>query len=209
MKWTRSRRERKGSTDHAEDAVWIATILEAKSRGEVQEAYRRLMQKYWQVVTVLTTRKLQDVREAEDVAQEAFVRAFQALGRLKEPTAFLGWLLQIARNMATDRLRTRKNTVSLDRLGDSAAEAAATAERGASTPEYELELETREDIEEVLQAVDTLPDHYREVITLRYLRDLDGRTMAKLLGEPEGTVRNRLFRALAKLREILQPKATS
>ncbi|MCH2375010.1 MAG: sigma-70 family RNA polymerase sigma factor, partial [Planctomycetes bacterium] len=68
---------------------------------------------------------------------------------------------------------------------------------------------TREDIEEVLQAVDTLPDHYREVITLRYLRDLDGRTMAKLLGEPEGTVRNRLFRALAKLREILQPKATS
>ena len=189
--------------------MWIATILEAKSRGEVQEAYRRLMQKYWQVVTVLTTRKLQDVREAEDVAQEAFVRAFQALGRLKEPTAFLGWLLQIARNMATDRLRTRKNTVSLDRLGDSAAEAAATAERGASTPEYELELETREDIEEVLQVVDTLPDHYREVITLRYLRDLDGRTMAKLLGEPEGTVRNRLFRALAKLREILQPKATS
>ena len=197
---------------HAEDALWINTIRDVRTRREVEEAYRKLMEKYWQVVTVLAAGKLGDVREAEDVAQEAFVRAFRSLNRLKEPTAFLGWLLCIARNLATDHLRSRKNTLSLDVLGESAEQFLAPSSKETlreSQTDVHDNVERDEEIEEILDAVRSLPDRYREVITLKYLRNMDGRTMAEHLGEPEGTIRNRLFRALTKLREITQPKAKS
>ena len=76
-------------------------------------------------------------------------------------------------------------------------------------PNYQEKVEKNEEIERVLSVLNTLPERYRQVITLKYLLDMDGRTMALHLGEPEGTVRNRLFRALEKLRESLQRKAQS
>ena len=106
----------------AEDARWIAAILSGQDAAEREECYRKLMRKYWKVVAVLAAGKVGDPREAEEVTQEAFVRAFRSLGKLSEPVAFLGWLLRIARNLATDRLRGRRSMVSLDALGDAAVE---------------------------------------------------------------------------------------
>lgn len=156
------------------------------------------MQKYWQVITLGAAQRVGDLREAEDVAQDAFVRAFRSLDRLKEPTAFLGWLLRIANNTATDHLRSRRSTVSLDALGDSVGRA------GVTGPDFQEDVERSEEIGQVLSVLKTLPDRYRDVITLKYCLGMDGHTMAQHLGEPEGTVRNRLFRALEKLRESLQ-----
>ena len=205
MKWTRRRRS-KGQ--HEEDAQWIEAIRAAKDTQTVEEAYRRLMRKYWQVVTLGAAQRVGDLREAEDVAQDAFVRAFRSLHRLKEPTAFLGWLLRIANNAATDYLRSRKSPVSLDALGDSAQLAQLGKSRIAES-NYLENVEKNEEIEEVQRVLRTLPERYREVITLKYVLGMDGRSMALHLGEPEGTVRNRLFRALAKLRENLHLKAQS
>lgn len=198
------KRARQDSTSHAEDALWIATIRAGKDRRQVQEAYRNLMRKYWEVVMVLSASKLGDVQEAADVAQEAFLRSFQSLDKLNQPTAFLGWLLRISRNLTTDHLRARKSTVSLDALGDSAESVVPNM-----TPRFQADLERKEELENVLSAVNGLPDRYREVITLKYLKDMDGRAMSEHLGEPEGTVRNRLFRALGKLRECLEPQPRS
>ena len=204
MKWIQ-KRPRKDSSSHAEDALWIATIRAGKDRSQVQQAYQGLMRKYWEVVMVLSVGKLGDAQEAADVSQEAFLRSFQSLEQLNHPTAFLGWLLRIARNLTTDHLRARKSTVSLDALGD----AVEGVTLSATVPHFQADLEKKEEIESVLIAVNCLPDRYREVITLKYLKDMDGRTMAEHLGEPEGTVRNRLFRALTKHRETLEPQPRS
>ena len=166
------------------------------------------MRKYWQVVTLGVAQRVGNLRDAEDVAQDSFVRAFRSLDRLKEPTAFLGWLLKIANNTATDYLRSRKSTVSLDALGDSVA-GAPVGRPAVTQPVHQEDMERSEEIEQILEALSTLPDRYREVITLKYLLGMDGQTMARHLGEPEGTVRNRAFRALEKLRECLQARTRS
>jgi RNA polymerase sigma-70 factor (ECF subfamily) len=186
-----------------EDTRWIATILSGGDAGEREECYRRLMRKYWKVVAVLAASKLADPRDAEDVTQEAFIRAFRSLGRLSEPVAFLGWLLRIAKNLVTDRLRGRRAMASLDALGEGAEELSAYREH-AGDPSRSLEAD--EEAAQAMKALQDLPDKYREVVALRYLEGLDGKTMARILGEPEGTVRNRLFRAIEKLRRNLQPR---
>jgi RNA polymerase sigma-70 factor (ECF subfamily) len=189
----------------AEDARWIAAILSGQDAAEREECYRKLMRKYWKVVAVLAAGKVGDPREAEEVTQEAFVRAFRSLGKLSEPVAFLGWLLRIARNLATDRLRGRRSMVSLDALGDAAEDLAASSMR-SSAGDPSRSLESDEEAAHVMKALEELPEKYREVVALRYLEGLDGKAMARLLGEPEGTVRNRLFRALEKMRRSLQQK---
>jgi RNA polymerase sigma-70 factor (ECF subfamily) len=185
-----------------EDVGCIATILAAKSREEADRAYRSLMTRHWRLVVVLAAARVRDRREAEDIAQETFVRAFRSLKRLKRPKAFPAWLLRIARNVATDHLRARKPTVPLESVADSdlLATTSATHREAAFVERVAM----RDEAERALRAVRELPEKYREVVALRYLSGFDGRTIAKLLDEPEGTVRNRLFRALKKLRNTLQ-----
>jgi RNA polymerase sigma-70 factor (ECF subfamily) len=185
-----------------EDAQWIATILQGRSALEREECYANLFRKYWKLVMVLVGAKVGDRREAEDITQEAFVRAFRSLDKLSHPVAFLGWLLQITRNLVTDHIRSRKAHVSLDLLGMAADP--RVAERPGLAPDFQESLEVAEEIQEALGAMEELPERYREVVALRYLQGLSGKEMSELLGEPEGTVRNRLFRALEKLRENLQ-----
>ena len=196
-----------------EDARWIAAIRSG-SKAVREDGFRSLMLKYWQLVVVLSANRVKDQRDAEDITQEAFFRAFRSLETLTEPVAFLGWLLRIAQNVATDHLRARKSVVSLDALGDTAPSKRASNRRTAlprfpwrhQTSSFSQEIEAREDAEEALKALDQLPEKYKEVVALRYLRGFDGKTMAKILGEPEGTIRNRLFRALEKLRALLETK---
>lgn len=206
-----------------EDAEWIAAILGPSPREEKEACYAKLLSKYWETINVLVFGKIGDRREAEDLSQEAFVRAFRSLPRLRRPAAFLGWLVRIARNLVADHLRSRRREASLDALPADSLTADGLPQHGAVPAErrwaeiargrrseparVEDELERSEDLAQVLAALRELPEPYREVVTLKYLEGLDGKTMALLLGEPEGTVRNRLFRALEKLRERLAGKA--
>lgn len=176
-----------------DDAAWVEAIQHG-SREEGDEAFRHLMSKYWKVIAVLAWQRVGDRADAEDIAQETFRKAFCSIRTLQEPVAFLGWILKIARNVALDCLRGRRRIQSLDSLRE--------AEERTEDPS---ELEQRDEHDRVLGALQEIPEPYREVITLRYIHGLDGKTMASLLGEPEGTVRNRLFRALEKLRERLEP----
>lgn len=193
-----------------EDAMWIATILEQKSAQAVEEAYTKLLRKYWKVVMVLAIQRVSDHREAEDIAQEAFVRAFRSLRNLEKPVAFLGWLLQIARNLITDHIRSRKPHVSLDAVGPDALESGPRLQRSPEhrppQPDFQKRLEESDELEQVLEALSELPERYREVVTLKYLQGLDGKSMAEVLGEPEGTVRNRCFRAMEKIRKKLEKR---
>jgi len=179
-----------------EDSALVARIV--ANPGD-PEACRRLLEKYWRLVIAWVHPRLQNSSEAEDVAQETFIRAFQAMGLLKDPRRFLGWLLKIARNRATDHARRRHGVQSLDRL----AEEGGFRDPPARPDDPGERIDRGEEYGKVLEAVDRLADRYRLVIMLRYFEGLSGSEIARILGEPEGTIRNRLFRAHEKIRSLL------
>jgi RNA polymerase sigma-70 factor (ECF subfamily) len=138
---------------------------------------------------------VRDPDEAEDAAQEALISAYKAIGRFREGSAFRPWLLKIVVNHSLNTLKRRKRR-------------AATAQRAAveSGPplfEIEEELIDRERAHLVWRAVESLKEHERIVVYLRYFLALPERELAEYLNCPAGTVKSRLHRALARLREIV------
>jgi RNA polymerase sigma-70 factor (ECF subfamily) len=182
-----------------EDAALVAEIL-ARSSGD--EPCRRLVAKYWRLLIAWIRHRVKDASEAEDVAQETFIRAFRALDRLADPDRFLPWLLRIAANRATDLARKRRNDQSLDRLLED-GELPPHLSSPQEDPGRQIDIE--EECRLVWRAVERLPEKYRLVMMLRYLEGLSGIEIAAALGEPEGTIRNRLFRAHEKIRRLLGP----
>ncbi len=132
--------------------------------------------------------------DAEDVVQEAWVKAYRALGRFRPGEPFRPWLLRIVANEAHNHHRTavrrgaRERRVLPVELIDPAIEAAERETRG-----------------QLLLAVGRLPDKLRTVVTCRYLLELDEAESARVLGIPKGTVKSRLSRGLTRLRHDLAP----
>jgi RNA polymerase sigma-70 factor (ECF subfamily) len=189
------------------DAELIAQVLAAASPQAAGDAYRILLERHWKVVVILLRSRVGSARDAEDLAQESFLRAWRSLHKLENAELFLGWLLRIAQNLATDHLRRRRTLASIESLRESGYECSvAMASEGLSPQER---LESEEQMQLVLDALGKLPERYRTVVTLRFLKNLSGQEMARVLGEPEGTLRNRLFRALGKLRKIIDQQKVS
>jgi RNA polymerase sigma-70 factor (ECF subfamily) len=189
------------------DSELIAHILATKGTQDAEDAYRILLERYWKVVLALLRSRVRSERDAEDLAQETFIRAFRSLPKLNRRGHFLAWLARIAQNLATDHLRRRRTPASLDRIEDESLE--RSRKTWQASQEVQDRLERQEEMELVLNALGELPARHRVVVTLRYLKGLSNREIAALLGEPEGTVRNRLFRALAKLRTVLEGQEPS
>ncbi len=186
-----------------EDALLIAKIL---SEEDLQKSYSVLVEKYWKVVIGWVLPRTQNIQEAEEVAQESFVKAFRALKKLESPKSFLAWLLRIATNQSKDLQRKKKPTVSLNEITDQGITLSLSSDE--TTPSHKT-LETQEDIERVFKVISQIPSKYRMVLTLKYQLDLSAKQIAQKLGEPEGTIRNRIFRALNKVREKLNSNSNS
>ncbi len=136
---------------------------------------------------------------AEDITQEAFVKAFQNLPRLREPEKFGAWLAVITSNLARNYLRRERRLTFtgepalLDRTKETGAdETAETALRHAAA-------------ERVRRALQALPPEQYEVVVLQYYDDLKINEIASLLRISSGTVKSRLFRARQKLARVLEP----
>jgi RNA polymerase sigma-70 factor (ECF subfamily) len=136
--------------------------------------------------------------DAEEAAQDGFVKAYRALGRFRRGAAFRPWLLRIVANEAHNRRRSaaRRERLSL--------RAAAEARPGDAVPSPEAALLAREDQEHLLVAIERLSDDHRDAITCRYLLDLSEEETAAALRVRRGTVKSRLARALERLREELE-----
>jgi len=147
----------------------------------------------WQTPLVnLAYRFCHDRGRAEEMAQEAFLRAYRALGQWRKDAAFSTWLFALATNLYRSELRRIPvRTVSLDEVAEPAD---ARASDGG--------LEERDRDLAVRGAVLALPAKYREALTLFYFHDMDVTAAARSLGLPEGTFKARLFRG----REILRGK---
>lgn len=135
-----------------------------------------------------------DATEAEDAAQEAFLKAYRALGQFRSGAPFKPWLLKIVSNEARNRRREAGRRAGL----------ALRVARGASPetpPSPESSVVAAERRDELLLAVDGLTEENRMVVSCRYFLDLSEEETAAVLGCPRGTVKSRLSRALGKLRE--------
>ena len=171
--------------------------LPAAARGD-RQAYSRIVAACQNPVTAIALAIVRDVPASEDIAQEAFLAAWQHLRRLQNPASFLPWLRQITRNLARDHLRAQRNR-PLDGLG--AELAIASAADPAPTPVEQLAADEREAA--AAELISALPADSREVLLLYYREDQSSKQVAALLGLSDAAVRKRLSRARMALREDL------
>lgn len=174
-------------------------LVEACLGGEVA-AFDILVDRWQRKIRGAVYRVVRSEEEAQDICQEAFLKAFRGLNSFKQEARFSSWLYQIALNLSRDRLRRRKtrNWVSLDDF----EEAAPTGVRRAPA-EAERWVEVLEVQERVAKAVATLPEEQREAVILKEYQGLTFPEIAEIQGVPVSTVKTRLYRGLSVLRERL------
>lgn len=178
--------------------------LIARCRAGDPAAFEPLVERYRSRVWRLAYQILSDREEAWDVAQEAFVRAYQSLRDFRGHAAFYTWLFRIVVNLATDRLRQRAARARA--LGGEPVpqeEWARTAADPGARPD--LEASRGEERERIARALDSLPPHHRTIIILSDIEGLPYREIAQVLGCPIGTVMSRLHNARKRLRALLVP----
>jgi len=134
-------------------------------------------------------------QDAEDVAQEAFARAYRNFATLRDRDRFRAWLVRMTWRLAIDHVRARKRRQTRD---DAAM--AVTPQAG----DFEVDTAARERTTRLWQAIDDLPDRLRVVVVLASIEGHGLNEVAGLLGVAEGTVKSRMFEARQKLREALQ-----
>ena len=185
--------------------------LVAGARQGDPQAFERLVGHFQDRIYNYVARMVHDPTEAEDVAQDTFVRAYQALPHFRGASSFQTWLYRIASNLAIDAARSRKrrrwNAVSLDDPLDSNED----SELGRDLPDDlsrgpEAELESAETRQLVLEAIGQLSSKLRPVIVLYDLQGLSYQEIAEILGCPLGTVKSRLFNARRQLRDKLKDR---
>lgn len=171
--------------------------LAREAAGGDRDAFGRLVDLHKRSVFGLCVRLLADREEARDAAQEAFVRAFAAIGSFDVARPFVPWLLRIARNHCYDLTRRR---LPIDR-GVESHEAPEPADDRAVQGDVALaEAETQDALD---RAVLALPENYRTVITLFHVEHLTYKEIAQVQGVPIGTVMTWLHRARAQLKKAL------
>ena len=169
-------------------------LIQRAKRGDTH-AYEELVHAYQGIAFRTAYVIARNAADAEEAAQDGFVKAWRALGRFREGAPFRPWLLQIVANEARNRVR------SAGRRANLALRAATEESSGGAAPSPEAAFLSAEQRESLLAAVNELPDDQRTVISLRYFVGLSEHETAEALGVPAGTVKSRTARALERLRE--------
>ncbi len=180
--------------DHTE-AKADDTLLIQKAVGHDPNAFGRLYDMYVDRVYRHVYYRVGNVDDAEDLTQQVFLKAWQAIGRYKKTASpFLAWLMTISHNLVVDFYRTRKDKTYL--------EAEITADDSALRPERVTE--ARFEQQRLRRAILQLHGDQQQVILLRFVEGYRNSEIASLLGKSEGAIRVILHRALARLRQILE-----
>ena len=181
------------------DAELVASAL----RGS-EEAFRDLVLRFERPVYALILRMVHDAEQAEDLAQEVFVKAYRHLGSYDPRRKFASWLFKVAHNSTIDHLRRAQlNTVPLAaEQEDGGGLLAVLADTSAESPAAAAE---RRDMARALErAIARLRPEYREAVVLRYVEGLAYQEICEVLGLPVGTVKTNLHRARKELAEAMR-----
>lgn len=185
-------------TGHLEDRALVAAIL----RGE-SDLFAQLVRRYEKRIVNYVYRITHRYEDAQDLAQEVFVKVYLALDRYDPKYQFSTWIFRIAQNSAIDTLRKKSvSEVSLTRNEDD--------EQGGKEREFAdvgvspyRDLKNKQLSSAIDHAVDQLPVEYRELIQLRHFAELSYDEIAGMKQLPLGTVKNKLFRARNLLKDAL------
>jgi RNA polymerase sigma-70 factor (ECF subfamily) len=162
-----------------------AELVELVKSGQIGD-YAELVVRYERLVRATAIHKVRDRHTADDVTQEAFVAAFETLGKLRDGAKFGAWLMGIAKLRAAKAARTRCRSPAL--VGDVSA-----------VPMKSGRLSDRSEL--LLELVERLPEHERLVVGLKNLQGHSIQEIAEITGRPPGTVTKQLSRAYARLRD--------
>ena len=173
-------------------------LVERARRGDL-DAYEQLVHQH-QTIAFRTACLVADPADAEEAVQDAFLKAYRALGRFRRGAPFRPWLLQIVTNEARNRRRAHGRRAAL------ALRAAEERPEGGAAPSPEGALLLAERRQTLLEALDQLRDEERMVLACRFFLDLDERETAAVLGCAQGTVKSRQSRALARLQSIVEDR---
>jgi RNA polymerase sigma-70 factor (ECF subfamily) len=185
------------------EAAWARDA----TRGDKQ-AFGRLVDLHKRTVFGLCVRLLREPEEARDAAQEAFARAYGALGTYDAAQPFAPWLLRIARNHCLDVLRRRLPDAQRVELDAAPEEGSAPELADPAAARGDDALERRELAGALDRAVAALPPNYREVVHLFHVEHLSYKEIAATLDVPIGTVMTWLHRARARLKDALTAGGT-
>lgn len=172
--------------------------LIARSRAGDVRAFDELVRMHQRLALRVAFLVVRERSEAEDVTQEAFIKAFRAIGGFREASPFRPWLLRIVRNEALNRVRgsDRRERFNHRLLNDPGSGGAAPSPESLVIDDLERM--------RIVSAMEGLPGRYRTVIFHRYLLDMSEREVATVLGLSRGTVKSRTARGLALLRTRLE-----
>jgi len=170
-------------------------LVERAGRGDAS-AYDELVRRHAQIAFRTAYLVTGSAADAEEAAQDGFVKAHRALSRFRPGAAFRPWLLQIVANEAKNRRRSAGRRAAL------ALRVAHESPSGGAAPSPERALLAAEDRDALVEALDSLEERDRLVIAYRYLLELSEAETAGALGCRPGTVKSRLSRALDRLRAV-------
>ncbi len=190
---------------HGGDRALDQLLVERVQAGD-KRAFELLVMKYQRKVHRLLSRFIRDAAEVEDVAQDAFIKAYRALPQFRGESAFYTWLYRIAVNTAKNFLVSQGRRAPTST--DANAEEAETFDdadqlREISTPESVLH--GKQVAETVNRAMDELPEELKTAITLREIEGMSYEEIAAVMNCPIGTVRSRIFRAREAIAGRLRP----
>jgi RNA polymerase sigma-70 factor, ECF subfamily len=180
--------------------------LVARAQQQDKHAFGLLVLKYQRKLSRLVSRFIRDAGEVEDVAQEAFIKAYRALPSFRGDSAFYTWLYRIGINTAKNHL------VAMGRRAPTTTEFDSEEAEGFDDGEQLRDINTPENVmmskqiaETVNRAMERLPEELRRAITLREIEGLSYEEIAIAMNCPVGTVRSRIFRAREAIAEELRP----
>ena len=192
------------SESSKQDREWVARALEGD-----EWAYAQLVGKYSKALHHHISRTVHATREVEDLVQEAFIKAFNALGTYSSSYAFSTWLYKIATNHAIDFLRKKRlKTLSIDKpVQGKDGELQMELPDVTYRPDRHIVESQRSDV--LKAAIDKLPPKYHRVIVLRHQQEMTYEEIADTLQLPLGTVKAHIFRARRLLYARLRDKRDS
>jgi RNA polymerase sigma-70 factor (ECF subfamily) len=170
-------------------------LVRKAKRGD-DRAFEELISHNAQYVYNLALRLLNDPLEAEDLSQEAFIRAWSALPNFRSESSFRTWLYRIVMNLCFDRLPNLKRDLSAIDIDE-------TIELPVSLNNPEGRFLSKELEFELYRAIEELPESYRLLITLRHVQDFSYAEIAEVTMQPLGTVKTGIFRARQLLKQII------
>jgi len=183
-------------------------LVDAAQAGD-RKALGQLLQTYQKRIYHLCLRMLSNPDDAADVTQDVLVRAIQHIGGFRQGSKFSTWLYRIAMNTSISHLRRSRvrSALSLESTysgADDGAQPLKAKMESNREPGPDESVETEEQVQQLLRAMDALDLQLRSVILLRDLEEMDYQQIADVLNIPLGTVKSRLFRARLALRQLME-----